>query len=97
MEGQVGGSGEEFAVGCLLSIKTTLGDEFDGQVMAFDRFTNMLVIHILSFFLFFFFFNKRKLFSLLQHHHFSSINQSINQFIQFLSFFNFGFGYYKRV
>ncbi|GAY36445.1 AD domain-containing protein [Citrus sinensis] len=31
MEGQVGGSGEEFAVGCLLSIKTTLGDEFDGQ------------------------------------------------------------------
>lgn len=44
MEGQVGGSSEEFAVGCLLSIKTTLGDEFDGQVMAFDRFTNMLVL-----------------------------------------------------
>ncbi|KAK9188965.1 hypothetical protein WN944_020370 [Citrus x changshan-huyou] len=35
MEGQVGGVGEEFAVGCLLSIKTTLGDEFDGQDFSF--------------------------------------------------------------
>ncbi|PPD74381.1 hypothetical protein GOBAR_DD28694 [Gossypium barbadense] len=28
--------GEEFAVGCFLSIKTTLGDEFEGQIISFD-------------------------------------------------------------
>ncbi|KAJ4711162.1 protein LSM12-like [Melia azedarach] len=38
------GGNDEFAVGGLLSIKTTLGDEFDGQVIAYDRFTNMLVL-----------------------------------------------------
>ncbi|KAJ0095030.1 hypothetical protein Patl1_16212 [Pistacia atlantica] len=40
MEG--GSNADDFAVGCLLSMKTTLGDEFDGQVIAFDRFSNML-------------------------------------------------------
>lgn len=38
------GDGEEFAVGCLLSIKTTLGDEFEGQVLTFDRYSNILVL-----------------------------------------------------
>ncbi|KAJ6429985.1 hypothetical protein OIU84_021406 [Salix udensis] len=37
-------SNEDFAVGCLLSIKTTLGEEFDGQVMTFDRPSNVLVL-----------------------------------------------------
>ncbi|CAI0386445.1 unnamed protein product [Linum tenue] len=31
----------------MLSIKTTLGDEFDGQVITFDRPSNILVLHIL--------------------------------------------------
>ncbi|XP_061985517.1 uncharacterized protein LOC133704644 [Populus nigra] len=35
---------EDFAVGCLLSIKTTLGEEFEGQVMTFDRPSNILVL-----------------------------------------------------
>ncbi|KAK4836647.1 hypothetical protein QYF36_025714 [Acer negundo] len=38
---------EDLAVGCLLSIKTTLGDEFEGQIITFDRFSNILVLHIL--------------------------------------------------
>ncbi|KAJ6429986.1 hypothetical protein OIU84_021406 [Salix udensis] len=51
-------SNEDFAVGCLLSIKTTLGEEFDGQVMTFDRPSNVLVLHILNFdFLFMFLLN----------------------------------------
>lgn len=33
---------DEFAVGCFLSIRTTLGDEFEGQVVTFDRATNFL-------------------------------------------------------
>lgn len=37
-------AGDEFAVGCILSIKTTLGDEFDAQVIAFDRPSNILVL-----------------------------------------------------
>ncbi|GFP99544.1 hypothetical protein PHJA_002098500 [Phtheirospermum japonicum] len=32
---------EEFAVGCILSIKTTLGEEFQDQVIAFDRPSNL--------------------------------------------------------
>ncbi|TXG56354.1 hypothetical protein EZV62_017667 [Acer yangbiense] len=40
---------EDLAVGCLLSIKTTLGDEFEGQIITFDRFSNILVLHILPF------------------------------------------------
>ncbi|XP_050236474.1 uncharacterized protein LOC126686462 [Mercurialis annua] len=35
---------EEFAVGCLLCITTTLGDEFEGQVITFDRLSNILVL-----------------------------------------------------
>ncbi|XP_073010252.1 uncharacterized protein [Typha latifolia] len=35
---------EEFAIGCLLSIRTTLGDEFDGQIITFDRASNIVVI-----------------------------------------------------
>ncbi|XVF02398.1 hypothetical protein REPUB_Repub04eG0172300 [Reevesia pubescens] len=35
---------EEFAVGCLLSIKTTLGDEFEGQIISFDPVANILVL-----------------------------------------------------
>ncbi|GMH01635.1 hypothetical protein Nepgr_003474 [Nepenthes gracilis] len=40
---------EDFAIGCVLSIKTTLGDEFEGQVITFDRLSNILVLHILCF------------------------------------------------
>ncbi|CAL1357201.1 unnamed protein product [Linum trigynum] len=49
MEGSISNSSsnEDFAVGCMLSIKTTLGDEFDGQVITFDRPSNILVLHIL--------------------------------------------------
>ncbi|XP_021741892.1 protein LSM12 homolog [Chenopodium quinoa] len=35
---------EEFAIGCVLSIKTTLGDEFEAQVITFDRASNVLVL-----------------------------------------------------
>lgn len=35
---------EDFAVGCLLSIKTTLGEEFEAQVITFDRSSNILVL-----------------------------------------------------
>lgn len=35
---------EELAVGCLLSIKTTFGDEFQAQVLTFDRPSNILVL-----------------------------------------------------
>ncbi|XP_057948963.1 uncharacterized protein LOC131144372 [Malania oleifera] len=37
-------SGEDFAVGCLLSIKTTLGDDFEGLVITYDRPSNILVL-----------------------------------------------------
>lgn len=39
--------GEDFAVGSSLLIKTTLGEEFEGQVLTFDRCSNILVLHIL--------------------------------------------------
>ncbi|KAI3467486.1 hypothetical protein Pfo_024149 [Paulownia fortunei] len=42
MEAQA--QGEEFAVGCILSIKTTLGEEFQAQVIAFDRPSNLLIL-----------------------------------------------------
>ncbi|XP_038713066.1 uncharacterized protein LOC120007000 [Tripterygium wilfordii] len=32
------------AVGCFLSIKTTFGDEFEAQVITYDRTTNLLVL-----------------------------------------------------
>ncbi|OEL20964.1 hypothetical protein BAE44_0018023 [Dichanthelium oligosanthes] len=38
---------EEFAIGVVISAKTTLGEEFEGQIVAFDRPSNLLVIHIL--------------------------------------------------
>ncbi|KAI7728834.1 hypothetical protein M8C21_023813 [Ambrosia artemisiifolia] len=37
-------SGDEFAVGCLLSIKTTFGDEFEGQIITYDRPSNIIVL-----------------------------------------------------
>ncbi|KAI5679163.1 hypothetical protein M9H77_10113 [Catharanthus roseus] len=37
-------SNEDFAVGCILSIKTTLGEEFQGQILTFDRHSNILVL-----------------------------------------------------
>ncbi|KAL8111875.1 uncharacterized protein LOC141663596 [Apium graveolens] len=40
----VGIGEEEIAVGCILAIKTTLGDEFEGQVLTFDRVSNILVL-----------------------------------------------------
>ncbi|KAL5723604.1 hypothetical protein ACHQM5_006984 [Ranunculus cassubicifolius] len=33
---------EEFVVGCCIAIKTTLGDEFEGQIITFDRLSNVL-------------------------------------------------------
>jgi hypothetical protein len=39
--------GEEFAIGVVISAKTTLGEEFEGQIVSFDRPSNLLVIHIL--------------------------------------------------
>ncbi|XP_031400945.1 uncharacterized protein LOC116210928 isoform X1 [Punica granatum] len=35
---------DESAVGCFLSVKTTLGDEFEGQVVTYDRPSNILVL-----------------------------------------------------
>ncbi|CAL5338361.1 unnamed protein product [Camellia sinensis] len=37
------GGGDEITVGCILSIKTTLGEELEGQVMSFDPHSNILV------------------------------------------------------
>ncbi|GAA0163738.1 hypothetical protein LIER_39650 [Lithospermum erythrorhizon] len=34
---------EEFAVGCLLSIKTTFGEQFQAQIITFDRPSNLLI------------------------------------------------------
>ncbi|XP_008793834.1 uncharacterized protein LOC120106397 [Phoenix dactylifera] len=39
-----GANGEEFAMGCILAIKTTLGDEFEGQIITYDRPSNILVL-----------------------------------------------------
>jgi hypothetical protein len=49
MAAEAGANGEEFAVGCILSLRTTLGDDVEGQIIAFDRPSNLLVIHILSY------------------------------------------------
>ncbi|CAO2841815.1 unnamed protein product [Amaranthus hypochondriacus] len=35
---------EGFAVGCVLAIKTTLGEEFEATVITFDRLSNILVL-----------------------------------------------------
>lgn len=37
----------EFVVGCRLAIKTTLGDDFEGHVLTFDKSSNVVVLHIL--------------------------------------------------
>ncbi|KAJ4756874.1 hypothetical protein LUZ62_091279 [Rhynchospora pubera] len=36
--------GEELAVGCIVALRTTLGDDVQGQIIAFDRLSNLLVI-----------------------------------------------------
>ncbi|XP_057421060.1 uncharacterized protein LOC130715077 [Lotus japonicus] len=41
---EVSNSVEELAIGCILSIRTTLGDEFEGQVVTFDRPSNILIL-----------------------------------------------------
>ncbi|CDP19720.1 unnamed protein product [Coffea canephora] len=38
---------KDFTVGCILSIKTPLGEEYQGQVLTFDRSSNILVLNIL--------------------------------------------------
>uniref|UniRef100_A0A7N0TEX8 AD domain-containing protein n=1 Tax=Kalanchoe fedtschenkoi TaxID=63787 RepID=A0A7N0TEX8_KALFE len=38
------GSSEDIAIGCILSIKTTFGEDFQAQVIAFDRPTNILAL-----------------------------------------------------
>ncbi|KAL8532617.1 hypothetical protein ACS0TY_008993 [Phlomoides rotata] len=38
---------EDFSIGCVLSIKTTLGDEFQAQIISYDRHSNLLILHIL--------------------------------------------------
>ncbi|XP_042007878.1 uncharacterized protein LOC121756398 [Salvia splendens] len=38
------GQGDEFAIGCILSIKTTLGEEFQAQLISFDRPSNLLIL-----------------------------------------------------
>jgi len=40
---EAAGNGD-FAVGCRLNIKTTLGDEFEGEVITFDKPSNMVVL-----------------------------------------------------
>ncbi|CDP18692.1 unnamed protein product [Coffea canephora] len=40
-------SNNDFTVGCILSIKTPLGEEFQGQVLTSDRSSNILVLNIL--------------------------------------------------
>ncbi|XP_027148198.1 uncharacterized protein LOC113748825 [Coffea eugenioides] len=37
-------SNNDFTVGCILSIKTPLGEEFQGQVLTSDRSSNILVL-----------------------------------------------------
>ncbi|CAO2841816.1 unnamed protein product [Amaranthus hypochondriacus] len=41
---------EGFAVGCVLAIKTTLGEEFEATVITFDRLSNILVLLVFSFY-----------------------------------------------
>ncbi|KAL8550453.1 hypothetical protein ACS0TY_009038 [Phlomoides rotata] len=35
---------EDFSIGCVLSIKTTLGDEFQAQIISYDRHSNLLIL-----------------------------------------------------
>ncbi|PRQ43317.1 putative Anticodon-binding domain-containing protein [Rosa chinensis] len=43
-DGSNAAAAEELAVGCFVSIKTTLGDNFQGQVITFDRPSNILIL-----------------------------------------------------
>ncbi|PKU82209.1 protein LSM12 [Dendrobium catenatum] len=36
--------GEELGVGCFFSFRTTLGEEFEGQIITYDRPTNIVLI-----------------------------------------------------
>ncbi|CAM6087747.1 unnamed protein product [Calypogeia fissa] len=38
------GSGADFVVGCRLAIKTTLGDDFEGHVLTYDKSSNVVVL-----------------------------------------------------
>ncbi|KAJ4813932.1 hypothetical protein LUZ62_026498 [Rhynchospora pubera] len=38
--------GEELAVGCIVALRTTLGDDVQGQIIAFDRLSNLLANYI---------------------------------------------------
>jgi len=40
---EAAGNGD-FAVGCRLNIKTTLGDEFEGEVITFDKISNIVLL-----------------------------------------------------
>ncbi|PRQ30947.1 putative Anticodon-binding domain-containing protein [Rosa chinensis] len=44
MDGGNAAAAEELAVGCFVSIKTTLGDDFQGQVITFDCPSNILIL-----------------------------------------------------
>ncbi|PRQ51377.1 putative Anticodon-binding domain-containing protein [Rosa chinensis] len=44
MDGSNAAVVEELAVGCFVSIKTTLDDDFQGQVITFDRPSNILIL-----------------------------------------------------
>jgi hypothetical protein len=46
--------GEDYVIGCRLAIKTTLGDDIEGTVLAYDSSRKIVVLHILSFSLLFF-------------------------------------------
>ena len=47
MEGAGGSAGREFAEGCKLQIKTTLGEDIEGHVLTYDKALNIVVLHIL--------------------------------------------------
>ncbi len=38
--------GGEYVVGCRLAIKTTLGEDIEGAVLAYDNSSKIVVIHI---------------------------------------------------
>jgi hypothetical protein len=39
--------GVDYVVGCRLAIKTTLGEDIEGTVIAYDNSSKIVVIHIL--------------------------------------------------
>eukprot|EP00898_Chlorokybus_atmophyticus_P006116 jgi/Chlat1/6505/Chrsp45S09069 len=39
------GAGGDWMVGCRVAVKTTLGDDIQGEVFTFDKSTNCLVLH----------------------------------------------------